>query len=108
MPTTKHEDGSFSEQTLKLFAVYDHKVGAYMAPFTMRSSGEAERAFRDTVNDPSTVFYKHAEDFTLFRIGWFGVSTGCLVAPPSPEPMCKAFDVLNPTLPLELFNREAG
>lgn len=81
-------------QTLKMFAVYDHAVGAYLQPFFMRSSGEAIRAFTDTVNDPSTLFNRHPKDYTLFRIGWFDVEHGGLLAPSSPEPVLKAIEVI--------------
>ena len=56
---------------LKIFTVFDSKVNAYMQPFFMTSTGQALRSFEDTVNDPSTQFYKHAADFTLFEIGTY-------------------------------------
>lgn len=52
----------------KMFAVHDSKAEAYLSPFTMRSKGEALRAFENTVNDPNTGFYKHPADYTLFEI----------------------------------------
>lgn len=54
---------------LKIFTVYDSKAVAYMQPFFMKSTGEAIRAFQDTVNDSKTQFNHHPEDFTLFEIG---------------------------------------
>jgi len=54
---------------LQIFAVYDSKVGAYMAPFFMSSRGQAIRAFCDTAEDPNSQLGKHPEDFTLFHLG---------------------------------------
>lgn len=54
---------------LKVFSVFDSKVGAYLTPFFSRSTGEAIRAFTQAANDSQTQFCKFAEDFTLFEIG---------------------------------------
>lgn len=54
---------------LKIFAVYDSKVEAYMSPFFMQTKGQAVRAYQDTISDPKTAFNKHPADFTLFEIG---------------------------------------
>ena len=56
---------------LKIFTVYDAKAEAYMQPFFMQSTGQALRSFEDTVNNPESIFNKHAEDFTIFEIGTF-------------------------------------
>lgn len=63
---------------LKMFAVYDSKVGAYMAPFFMQSSGQALRAFIDTAQDKETQIGKHPEDFTLFELGEYDDSCASL------------------------------
>lgn len=61
---------------LKLYAVFDSKVEQYLAPFVMRSRGEAVRSWIDVVNDEKTQFSKHPEDFTLMEVGEFDQSTG--------------------------------
>ncbi|QXP07926.1 MAG: nonstructural protein [Arizlama microvirus] len=61
---------------LKLFTCYDSKLEAYMQPFFMTTRGQALRAFTDTVNDPSSIFAKHPEDYTLFEIGEYDDQTG--------------------------------
>lgn len=60
---------------LKMFAVYDSKVEAYMQPFFMQSTGQACRSFEDTATDETTLINKHAADFTLFEIGTFDDQT---------------------------------
>jgi len=60
----------------KVFTIYDSKMEAYMQPFFMSQKGQAVRAFTDTVNDPTSQFNKHPEDFTLFEIGEYDDATG--------------------------------
>lgn len=61
---------------MKVFTIFDSKVGCYFPPFMMRSVGEAERAVGSHANDPLHNFYKYAEDFTLFEIGSWDERTG--------------------------------
>lgn len=60
----------------KAFTVYDSKIGAYLAPFFMKSRGEALRAWMDIVNDEKSAFNKHPEDFTLFEVGEYDDEKG--------------------------------
>jgi hypothetical protein len=59
-----------------VFAIYDSKGGYYRTPFSMRSRGEAVRAFADVANDKTTEIGKHPEDFTLFLLADFDTDTG--------------------------------
>ena len=61
---------------IKCFTVYDSKVEAYMNPFFLRTRGEAVRAWNDVVNDPSSAFNKHPEDYTLFEVAEYDEVTG--------------------------------
>lgn len=65
---------------LKVFAVYDSKVQAYMAPFFMRTRGEAARSWEGVVNKPDTAFCAHPADFTLFEVGEYDDSNGRLTS----------------------------
>ena len=40
-----------------------------MSPFSFPTSGQAIRAFSDSVNNPETQFYRHASDFELWELG---------------------------------------
>lgn len=55
----------------KIYTIFDTKVGAYNFPFTMRSDGEALRAFSDMANDPKSRIGAHPEDYCLFAVGEF-------------------------------------
>lgn len=61
---------------LKLFAFFDQKAEAYLAPWTAPTRGHALRSFEDAVNDESTLFHRHAEDFFLFELGEMDLVTG--------------------------------
>lgn len=56
---------------LKIFSVYDSKVGAYLPPMFLRSKGEALRAFAAAAQSSEHQFCKYASDFTLFELGSF-------------------------------------
>lgn len=67
---------------LKVYSVKDAKVGAFMAPFFMRSKGEAIRAFTDLVNDPQSMVAKHPEDYCLYEIGTWDEELGKILSIP--------------------------
>ena len=61
---------------LKIYAVYDSAVGAYMQPFFMQSKGVALRSWLEAANDEKTQFNKHPADFTLFELGEYDELSG--------------------------------
>lgn len=77
----------------KVFSVKDVKVGGYLKPFFVRSHGEAERAFMDTVNDPGTVLYKHPEDYQLYYLGEYDDEDG-LFHTVSPQHIINGQDIV--------------
>lgn len=54
---------------MKVLAVYDEKVKAYIEPWYARTTAAAIRSFESAVNDPKTQLSQHPSDFTLFEIG---------------------------------------
>jgi len=78
---------------LKLFTVYDSKIGAFAQPFFMQSKGQALRSWMDVVNDKSTQFCKHPEDFTLFEIAEYDDSNGKFENLPAPISLGTALEV---------------
>lgn len=79
---------------LLLFAFYDQKSEAYMAPFTAPTRGHALRSFEDAVQDVNTLFGRHAEDFYLFEVGVMDLLTG--VIDPSHESLGNGVRFRNP------------
>lgn len=61
---------------LSMCAVYDKKVGAYVAPQFFRSNGEAIRAFMDAVASSDTPFAKHPEDYHFSLLGTYDDGLG--------------------------------
>lgn len=78
---------------MKLYTIYDSKAQAFIPPFLMPTDAEALRAFDDVVNDPSTMFNKHPEDYTLFCTGSFDSQTGILSPNPSPVSIATAISL---------------
>jgi len=65
-----------NNDNVNIYAIYDSKAEAYLAPFTTRNDGLAARMFEAAVNDPSSNFAKWPGDYTLFCVGEFNEHTG--------------------------------
>lgn len=79
---------------LKMFTVFDTKVGAYMQPFYARSTNDAIRSFTQAANDSSHQFGKWAEDFCLFEIGAFDDQTCGFELKDTPVSLGKAIEFI--------------
>jgi hypothetical protein len=82
---------------LKVFSVYDSKVGAYLQPMFFRSKGEAIRAFSSAVADTDHQFHKYASDFTLFELGSWDDLKAKFDLLPTPVSIGVAIEFLNTT-----------
>lgn len=60
----------------KIVAIFDRKAEAFLKPVFVQSNGAAVRSFGDAVNDETTEFHKHPEDYTMFSLGEWNDSTG--------------------------------
>lgn len=78
---------------MKIFSVLDTKADAYMMPICCATAGVALRSFEDSVNDGSSPFYKHPEDYILFEVGSFDEATGILT-PSMSEPVARGVDLV--------------
>lgn len=81
---------------LKLFCIHDAKIDAYTRPFYLRTTGEAERAFRNDLNKNEEMV-ANAEDYTLFELGSFEDTTAQFELLPTPHPVGKAISYLEKT-----------
>ena len=78
----------------QVYAVFDSKVGAYTAPFNLRTRGEAIRSFEDACRDDKLPFKVHGGDYRLFFLGEFDDNTGTyLNVPNGPEPVIGADEI---------------
>lgn len=80
---------------LKIIALYDKAVGAYMRPFVAQSVGEAMRAFEDDCADAESPVAKHPEDYSLFLLGTFDNNTGAIEVEDSPLKLVNAHEVVS-------------
>lgn len=65
--------------TLKIIAVRDRQLNAFMRPFAAQSLGQAIRSFRDEVNNPQSDLNKHPEDYELYHIADYDEATAAIV-----------------------------
>lgn len=61
---------------MKIFAVRDNAIGAYLQPFFSPTSNAALRSLKEAVNDPKHEFHKHAGDYSMWYLGEFDDSDG--------------------------------
>lgn len=81
---------------MKILAVHDSKVNAFSQPFFLRTQAEAMRGWIEVVNEPSTQFNKHPEDFNLFLLGDFDEDTGLITPLSAPQAIASAISVIKP------------
>jgi len=80
-------------QQIQIFAIYDKKGISFGLPYYALQKGQAIRGFTDAVNDPSSPYNKHPEDFTLFHLGEFNDQTGKIEPLSQPQPLEEALSV---------------
>ncbi len=68
-----------------VFAVYDAAAEAFLLPMFFDTKGQAVRAFVDAVNAEDHQFARHAEDYTLFHLGFFDPSKGSMESLKTPD-----------------------
>jgi len=65
---------------LKMFAIHDGKINAFMRPFLDQHTGSALRSFEEACTEPTSPFAKFPTDFVLYEVGTFNVETGEIVS----------------------------
>lgn len=75
---------------MKLYSIRDSKASAFNLPFFNKTHGEAERNFRELVNDEKSFPSKYPEDFDLYCLGSFDEHTGLLSPLDTPQHIAKA------------------
>lgn len=70
------------QKDFDIFAMFDSKVGAYEMPmFAMNEhdmTREIMNVFQDSKNHSSNKYFLNAEDYSLFRIGYYSKKQGKL------------------------------
>ena len=75
----------------QFYAVYDKAIAAYMRPFVAQSDGQAVRLFKDETENNESPFFKHPEDYALFRLGVWNDQDG-KITPEEPHPLARAHE----------------
>lgn len=87
---------------LKMYSIRDSKTEIFNNPFFNHSHGEAERNFRDLVNDEKSMLFKYPEDYDLYYMGEYETTTGKISPIDSPAHMMKAVNLVKNTAPISL------
>lgn len=64
---------------LNVYSVYDKKAQCYLDIFYRNHDGEALRSFSDRVSESNSLYAKHPEDYSLFKLGQIDTTSGELV-----------------------------
>lgn len=80
---------------MKIFAVRDSAVEAFMQPFFSPSMGAAIRSLTEATNDPKHEFAKHAKDYSLYILGDFDDASGIVTSGGPPVHIVACSDLIN-------------
>ena len=72
---------------LRMYALYDDGVKAYLRPFWSDYKANAQRSFRQLVNQTDNrdnMVANHPDQFTLFELGVFDEQSGIFSSHPIP------------------------
>lgn len=87
---------------MKIFAVHDSAVSAYLQPFFAPTMGSAIRSLTEAVNDANHQFSKHAKDYSLFILGDFDDASGLVTSGGPPVHIVACSELVNKTSKMEL------
>lgn len=76
---------------MKIYAVKDEAVEAFMQPFFGKARGQAVRSFMEECQRKDSDFAKHPGDFTLWEIGTYDEEKGHIQGQ-EPERISRAID----------------
>lgn len=79
---------------MKLYSIYDNKVGTYAPPFAVAHEMLALRAFINLAKDTNSQISQHPSDFNLMYLGSFNADTGGFTPLPAPTNMGTASSFL--------------
>lgn len=79
----------------KAFSIRDSKSEIFHLPYFCATPGEAERNFRQVVNDPQGQINKFPEDYDLYYIGQYDDNTGKFAPLDTPEHIIKAINCIH-------------
>lgn len=77
---------------LKAFTIRDSKGEVFNTPFFQKTHGEAERSFKQLINDGQSMPNKYPEDFDLYYVGEYDDSEGIFKALDTPQHVAKAIN----------------
>lgn len=78
---------------LQIYSIRDSKGEVFNTPFFQKTHGEAERNFRELVNDEKSMVSKYPEDFDLYHLGSYEDQSGKIEILPTPSHVVKAISV---------------
>lgn len=78
---------------LKAFSIRDQKSEVFNTPFFQKTHGEAERSFRELVQDPKSMVSKYPDDYDLYYLGTYNDQNGLIDPLTTPQHVVKAVQI---------------
>lgn len=70
--------------TYNVYAIKDNKAG-FLSPLVDANDDTAKRNFEHAIANPDSMYFTHANDFDLYKLGTFDTDSGLIVSFVSPE-----------------------
>lgn len=77
-----------------IVAVRDVKADCYFTPILADNKAIAMRNFADAAANPDLTIVKHPEDYALYHLGDYDMSTGIITSLDQPVHICSAEEML--------------
>lgn len=78
---------------IKAYSIRDAKADSFSAPFYKNTHGQAERDFQELTKDENSFICKYPEDYDLYYVGQFDVTSGKLETLDTPQHIVKAIQL---------------
>lgn len=78
---------------LKVCAVHDSALDAFMRPLFVPSVAMAARAFTDEVKRPESEMHRHPSDYILYEVGEFDEESGRFSNLDAPRMVVRGVDI---------------
>lgn len=80
---------------MKLFAIWDVKIGEYAPPFVAKTREEAKRMIVEAMKGDGSLLGRHPADFALFEFAsWEPSEIGAPVEPLAASRVCSVSDLV--------------
>lgn len=79
---------------VRMYSVFDKKIGSYQAPVTAHNVGHALRMFHSFCSNPDNPINKYHQDYDVYDLGEFDDVSGQIKPHTNPQFISSVTDIL--------------